>query len=65
MEKTNVKQKELAERLGINHIHLNAVIKGRVKPSIDLAIRIEEKSHGQYKAVDLRPDIREIAAKVK
>lgn len=60
MEKTDYKQKDLAERLGINHIYLNAVINGRVTPSINLALRIEEATSGKYKAVDLRPDIQTI-----
>lgn len=65
MENSNIKQKELAKKLGINHIHLNAVIRGRVKPSIDLAFKIEEASNGKFKAIDLRPDIRNIADKVR
>lgn len=65
MDKIKVKQKELAKKLGINHIHLNAVVRGRVKPSIDLAFKIEEMSGGLYKAIDLRPDIQKILDKVK
>ena len=33
-------QKELAQELGVTPQHLNAVLKGRVRPSLKLAIRI-------------------------
>jgi transcriptional regulator with XRE-family HTH domain len=35
------KQKELAQELGITPQHLNAVLRGRVRPSLKLALRIE------------------------
>lgn len=63
MKNTEFRQKDLAKKLGVNHIYLNAVIKGRVTPSIDLALRIEEETSGKYKAVDLRPDIQALLKK--
>jgi|GEM_PF-2553286 DNA-binding transcriptional regulator YdaS (Cro superfamily) len=65
MDKTKSNQKKLAEELGVNHIHLNAVLNGRVKPSINLALEIEKASGGKYRAVDLRPDIQTILDRVK
>jgi DNA-binding XRE family transcriptional regulator len=35
-------QKELAQELGVTPQHLNAVLKGRVRPSLKLAIRISQ-----------------------
>jgi transcriptional regulator with XRE-family HTH domain len=34
-------QRELARRLGITPQHLNAVLNGRCRPSLRLAVRIE------------------------
>lgn len=60
MKTNETTQKALARELCINHIHLNAVLRGRVKPSMKLAARIEHATGGKIKAVDLRPDIKDI-----
>jgi DNA-binding transcriptional regulator YdaS (Cro superfamily) len=54
----DITQIQLAKRLGVHWVYLNAVLKGRVKASVLLALRIEKESGGKWKAVDLRPDIR-------
>lgn len=35
-------QKEIAKKLNVTHQHLNAVLRGRTVPSINLAIKIEK-----------------------
>lgn len=35
-------QRECAKELRITHQHLNAVIRGRIRPSLKLALRIED-----------------------
>lgn len=37
-----MKQTEMAERLGVTREHLNAVIRGRVRPGGRLAVKLEE-----------------------
>jgi transcriptional regulator with XRE-family HTH domain len=37
-------QKELANILKVSPQHLNAVIKGRVRPSLKLALRLEQET---------------------
>jgi len=59
MKKKETTQKDLANELGIHHVHLNGILKGRVQASVLLAMRIEKGSKGKYKAVDMRPDIKE------
>ncbi len=56
-------QKELARRLGIHYKYLNRILNG-FRPSVDLAIRIEKESEGQYKAKQLRPDLSKIHRKI-
>jgi DNA-binding transcriptional regulator YdaS (Cro superfamily) len=51
-------QRELATALGVNHIHLNGVLTGRIRPSVFLALRIEKETGGAIKATKLRPDIK-------
>ena len=58
-------QKDFAKRLGVHPVYLNAILsksdrKNKRLPSIELAIRIERESDGQYKATDLRPDLKGI-----
>jgi transcriptional regulator with XRE-family HTH domain len=57
-------QTELAKRLNITAIYLNAVLHGRRTPSIDLAIKIEKESGGKIRATDLRPGIKDIVNNV-
>jgi DNA-binding transcriptional regulator YdaS (Cro superfamily) len=63
-KKRTGEQKKLAEAIGISPIYLNAVLRGRRGSSIPLALKIEELSKGKYKAVDLRPDLKDIVKKV-
>jgi plasmid maintenance system antidote protein VapI len=37
-----IKQKKLAELIGIHHVYLNAILRGRSRPSPDLALKIEQ-----------------------
>jgi transcriptional regulator with XRE-family HTH domain len=47
-----------AKRLNIHPTYLDAILKGRQKPSIDLAIRIEKEYKGKVRAASLRPELR-------
>ena len=55
-----MKQKTIAEKIGVHPVYLNSVIAGRRKPSLSLAIAIERASEGKYRAVSFRPDLTEI-----
>lgn len=57
MPTMNMNQRELARRLGVNHVHLNAVLRGRKRPSPILARRIERETEGHIKAADLLPEV--------
>lgn len=48
-----MKQVDLAKRLKVTAIHLNAVLRGRVRPSPQLALRIEEATGGAVSRMDL------------
>lgn len=51
MIKTNalkLKQRDLAKRVRTHPVYLNAVLRGRARPSPDLALRIEQESDGAY-----------------
>lgn len=39
-----MKQKELAERIGVTREHLNAVIRGRVRSGGRLAVKLEKET---------------------
>jgi DNA-binding transcriptional regulator YdaS (Cro superfamily) len=54
-----ITQKELAAKLGVHHVYLNAVLRGKQRCAVMLALRIEKETYGKYKAEDLRPDIKE------
>ena len=43
-----INQRELAKKLKMNPVYLNAILRGRRRPSPDLALRIEQKSDGAY-----------------
>ena len=60
----NINQAELAKRINKSKTWLNMVSRGRVKATIPLALKIEEATDGEIKAVDLRPDLIEIVRKV-
>jgi len=59
-----INQRKLAKELGIHHVHLNAILKKRTRPSIPLALKIEKYTDGEIKARDLRPDIVDIIRQV-
>jgi DNA-binding transcriptional regulator YdaS (Cro superfamily) len=63
-KKRTGEQKRLAEAVEVTPIYLNAILRNRRTASISLALKIEEKSNGKYKAVDLRPDLKSIVKKV-
>ena len=54
-----ITQRALAEKLGIHHVYLNAILRGKQRCAVLLALRIEKETFGKYKADDLRPDIKE------
>ncbi len=41
-----ISQAQFSERLGINHIYLNAIVQKRRRPSSMLALRIEKETDG-------------------
>ena len=54
---SSMKQKELAEILGISRSYLNGILRKKRKPSLELAEKISKLS--SIKVTDLRPDILE------
>lgn len=46
-------QLEFAREIGIHHVYLNSIIKGRRRPSPDLALRIEEATGGAVTRMEL------------
>jgi len=58
MNNTNIKQTDLAKEVGIHHVTLNAILRGRKQASVPLAILIEQKSGGAIKAADLRQELK-------
>lgn len=64
-DRTERTQVAVAKEIGITRYHLNAVLKGRVIPSVPLALKIEEITKGKYKAVDLRPELKALTRKNK
>lgn len=55
-------QKELAQELGVTPQHLNAVLKGRVEPSLKLAIRISRATGTPLRKLVTELDNEEINA---
>lgn len=60
MIETKITQRKLATLLGITYQHLNAVLRKRTSPSVSLAIKIEKMSRGQYRAVELKPELKQV-----
>lgn len=58
IKENSIIQKELAERLKIHPVSLNAILRGRSRASIVLALKIEDESGGIIKAEDLRPELK-------
>lgn len=48
-----IKQVDLAALLSITPIHLNAVLRGRARPSSQLALRIEKATGGAVTVMEL------------
>lgn len=54
MIKTNTfKQIDIAGTVGTHPVYLNAVLRGRSRPSPDLALRIQEATGGAYTVMEL------------
>ena len=53
MKRKITNQRNLAKTVGVHYIHLNAVLRGRVRPSPSLALRIEEATDGQVTRMEL------------
>lgn len=49
-------RKDLAEAFGISQPHLSLLIAGKKRPSLDLAIRIEQVSKGAIPAISWSKD---------
>jgi len=49
----NLSQVAFSKQVAIGHIYLNALIKGRRKPSAPLALRIQEATQGQVTVLEL------------
>lgn len=47
------KQKDFAVELGVSGAHVSDLVKGKKKPSPDLATKIEDLTNGEVKASDL------------
>jgi transcriptional regulator with XRE-family HTH domain len=58
-------QKEVADKLGWSRQQLNAVLNGRDTCSFEVALLIQEKSNGQFKAEEFFPRFKKIVKKVK
>jgi DNA-binding transcriptional regulator YdaS (Cro superfamily) len=61
LQGSKIKQVELAKKLNITPAHLNSVFRGRLRPSILLALAIERETGGLIKAVSLRKELEQIA----
>lgn len=48
---------ELAKKAGTNLMYLKQIMWGIRKPSAELAIRLEDASHGLLTAYEIRPDL--------
>jgi len=46
-------QREIAEEIGVHAVHLNAVLRGRSRPSASLALRIEQATGGAVTRMEL------------
>lgn len=53
IKKYTFKQRELAKTLKMNPVYLNAVLRGRSRPSPDLALRIQEATGGAITVMEL------------
>lgn len=49
----NMKQCALAKILDMHPVYLNAILRGRARPSPDLALRIEEATEGAVTRMEL------------
>lgn len=52
----NINQTHLARDLGISRGYLNALLRGKMRCSLKLAVRIQEATGGQVKAISLTAD---------
>ena len=53
MKKTKLKQTEIAERVGTHKVYINAILRGRRRPSPDMALRIVEATGGEITVMEL------------
>ena len=51
-------QKTLAKTLGVHHVYLNAVLKGRAVPSVSLARKLAKITGKPF--FELRPDLKKL-----
>lgn len=51
-----INQTQLAKDLGISRGYLNALIRGKLKCSLRLAVRIQEATEGRVKAIRIASD---------
>ena len=49
----NIKQHIFAKSIGVSQGHINSMIKGRRKPSVALAKKIEKATSGEISVVEL------------
>lgn len=48
-----IKQTEFAKRVGVSRVHLGEILRGRRRPSISLARRIEHSTSGEVSKEEL------------
>lgn len=53
MKKKPLTQRKIAEKIGVHFVYLNAILRGRVRPSPQIAMAIEKATKGKYDAYDL------------